>query len=112
MKEVKAFVPASRAADVLEALKQMEEQGAGILNLAAFPVQMLPHGSASGARYSVELAEGVASMVKVEALCEAGEVLRLSELIKREVGAGVGERGWIIVTGTSRVEPLGEMLGG
>lgn len=107
MKEIKAFVPASRAADVLETLKQAEEAGVGILHLAAFPVQALRHGSVSGAHYSVELAEEVAPAVKVEVLCPAGEVSRISELIAKEAGAGAGARGWIIVTPTLSAEPSG-----
>lgn len=111
MREIKAFIPASRAADMLEALKEAEDGGVGILKLAAFPVQAMSHGRVSGARYSVELAEEVTPTVKVEMLCEAGEVLRISELIKREVGVSVRGRGWIIVTRTLMAEPIGGELG-
>jgi nitrogen regulatory protein PII len=110
MREIKAFIPASRAADMLEALKEAKDGGVGILNLAAFPVQAMFHGRVSRAHYSVELAEEVTPTVKVEMLCEAGEVLRISELIKREVGAGVRGCGWIIVTQTLAVEPIGGVL--
>ena len=111
MNEIKAFVPTSRAADVLEALKEAEDNGVRIINLAAFSVQAISHGRVSGEHYSIELAEEVTPMVKVEVLCEAAEVLRISELIKKEVGSGVRGRGWIIVTQTLMAEPIGGELG-
>lgn len=108
MKEIKAFVPSSRAADVLEALKEAEDKGAGILNLAAFSVQAISRGRVSGEHYSVELAEQVTPMVKVEILCEVAEASRISEIIKKEVGSGVRERGWIVVTQVLMAEPIGD----
>ena len=108
MKKIKAFVPASRAADLLEALRWPKRGGVGILNLTVFPVQAIRRGPASDAQYLIELATEVAPTVKVEILCEAAEVSRISELIKKEVGEGAGERGWVLVTPVLSAGPIGE----
>ena len=106
MKEIKAFIPASRASDVLEALKEAEEAGAGVLNLAAFVVESLPHkrpGSGE-AHYSMELGGTVVREIKVEVLCNDEEVDKLTRLIKSTTGKGSRVDGWLIVTSGESAE--------
>jgi nitrogen regulatory protein P-II 1 len=110
MKEIKAFIPASRAADVLEALKEAEEAGAGVFNLAAFSVDALPHTrpGAPDAHYSVELGGAVVREIKIEILCRNEDAPQLIRLIKTAVGKSCRFAGWIIVTAVEAAEPVGE----
>jgi nitrogen regulatory protein P-II 1 len=106
MKEIKAFIPASRAADILEALKEAEEGGAGVLNLAAFVVESLPHkrpGSGE-AHYSMELGGTVVREIKIEVLCQDQEVDKLTRLIKTTAGKSNRTEGWLIVTSVESAE--------
>lgn len=109
MREIKAFIPASRAADVLEALKEAEERGVGILNLAVFPVEALPHErpGAAEAHYSMELGGAVIHEVKVEVLCREADVPTLMSVIRTATGTGARTAGWLMVTGVEAAEPLG-----
>jgi nitrogen regulatory protein PII len=106
MKEIKAFIPASRAADVLEALKEAEEAGAGVLNLAAFVVESLPHKrpGSSEAHYSMELGGTVVREIKIEVLCRNEEAGKLTRLIKSATGKGSHADGWLIVTSVESAE--------
>jgi nitrogen regulatory protein P-II 1 len=108
MKEIKAFIPASRAADVLEALKEAEEAGAGVLNLAAFVVESLPHKRprSGEAHYSMELGGTVVREIKVEILCQDEEVGKLTRLIKTATGKGSRIDGWLIVTSVESAEVM------
>lgn len=109
MKEIKAFIPASRAADVLEALKEAEEAGAGVFNLAAFSVDALPHKrpGAADAHYSMELGGCVVREYKVEVLCRDEDVPHLTRLIRLATGKATRCGGWIIVTNVEAVEAVG-----
>lgn len=109
MKEIKAFIPASRAADVLEALKEAEEAGSGICNLAAFSIDALPHKrpGAADVHYSMELGGCVVREYKIEVLCRDEDVPHLTRLIKTTMGKSCRCGGWIIVTNVEGVEAVG-----
>jgi nitrogen regulatory protein PII len=113
MKEIKAFIPASRAADVLEAIKEAEEAGVGVLNLATFGVDALPHARpcAPEAHYSMELGGAVVREYKVEVLCHDEDVPHLTQLIRSAAGGGSRVGGWIIVTTVDAAEPAGQAGG-
>ena len=101
MKEIKAFIHAHRAADLLQALKEAEANGTRICNLAVFTVKTLLRDTDAGeARYSMELAETVINEIKVELLCPDEVVAFLVEIIKRVAHTGDHEEGWVVVTDT------------
>lgn len=112
MKEIKAFIHAHRVSDVLQALKAAEVQGIQIRNFAVFPVKALLHDvEVKEARYSVDLGETVVNEIKIELLCPDEAVTTLVEVIQRVGHAGDHEEGWIIVTDTLMVIPIGSGVG-
>jgi nitrogen regulatory protein P-II 1 len=109
MKEIKAFIHAHRVSDVLQALKEVEAQGAQISNFAVFPVQTLLHDAErKEARYSVDFGETVINEFKIELLCPDEAVTTLVEVIQRVGHAGNHEEGWIVVTDILSAIPVGK----
>ncbi|HQC29667.1 MAG TPA: P-II family nitrogen regulator [Methylotenera sp.] len=110
MREIKAFIHAHRVSDVLQALKQVDTDGAQISNFAVFPVQALLHDTElKEARYSVSLGETVINEFKIEILCHEEAVPNLVEVIQRIGHAGDHEEGWIIVTDVLSAVPVGKV---
>lgn len=108
MKEIKAFIHAHRAADLLQALKEAEANGTRICNLAVFTVKtLLRETDAREARYSMELAETVINEIKVELICSEEAVAVLVEIIKRIARTGDHEEGWVVVTDTLLAAQIG-----
>ena len=108
MKEIKAFIHAHRAADLLQALKEAEANGTRICNLAVFTVKALLRETDAGeARYSIELAETVINEIKVELLCPDEAVAFLVEIIRRVAHTGDHEEGWVVVTDTLLAAQIG-----
>lgn len=107
MREIKAFIHAHRVSDVLQALKEVDMNGAQISNFAVFPVQALLHSTElKKARYSVDFGETVINEFKIELLCPDEAVTALVEVIQRVGHTGDHEEGWIIVTDILSAIPI------
>ncbi|HEB99973.1 MAG TPA: P-II family nitrogen regulator [Thiotrichales bacterium] len=102
MKEIKAFVHRNRAADVIHALKD-----AGFLRLSLIDTKgTLRALDKKEQEYSLELGARVITEVKLELVCQDGEVDRAVALIRENGRTGQPEAGWIFVTGIEQAIPI------
>lgn len=107
MKEIKAFIPQYRIADVLEALRDSGlcdlGAGGGCHNVHVARVQRPFAGSDPvQQQYSVELAEPVLSEYKLELLCADDLVDTLMDLVAQAAHTGQPSPGWIVVSEVER----------
>lgn len=93
MKEIKAFVHRGRAADIVHALLN-----AGFEQLSLVDVKGTLDALTPGeADYSLEYGESIITEVKIEVVCEDGDVVRAVEILRRE-GRSSRASGWIYVS--------------
>ena len=93
MKEIKAFVHRGRAADIVHALLN-----AGFDQLSLVDVKGTLDALTPGeADYSLEYGESIITEVKVEVVCEDGDIARAVEILRRE-GRSSRASGWIYVS--------------
>lgn len=110
MKEIKAYVHASRIANVIEALKSSSAWGhAGHdeHNLAVYVVKgsLVPLDDAER-HYSVELGEEIINEYKVELHCHDDDVPTLIDAIRRSARTGSTVAGWIYVVDIVSAEAI------
>lgn len=103
MKEVKAYVHRSRAADVIEALKNSSKWGGAAgdaaHNLAVYLVRgLVPTSIPEERRYSTDLGDEVVNEYKLELICEASEVGDIVRIIAAAAQTGGRHTGWITVS--------------
>lgn len=92
MKEIKAFMHRGRAADVIHALL-----GAGFTKLSVTDVKgTLKALTEAETDYSVEFGSTVITEIKVEIVCEAGQVPSALEIL-RQKGHSRRPSGWAYV---------------
>lgn len=103
MKEIKAYIPQHRIADVLQALRDSglcdARAGTGCHNLAVARVER-PMAGADPAlqHYSMELAEPVVAQFKLEVVCADDLTVPLTDAISKAAHTGQPEAGWIFVS--------------
>ena len=108
MKEIKAYIHRSRAADVIAALKECKAWGdtrAGRRhNLAVYVVKgsLMPLDGGEQ-RYSIELGDEVVNEYKLEMLCEDDEVEEIVAALASSARTGQSVAGWITVSDVSSV---------
>ena len=111
MKEIKAYIHRSRAADVIAALKECkawgDSQGGRRHNLAVYVVKgtLMPLEGGEY-RYSIELGDEVVNEYKLEMLCEDGEVDELVAALASAARTGQSLAGWITISDVSKVIPI------
>ena len=93
MKEIKAFVHRSRAADIVHGLLQAGFRQVSLVDVKATLEAVTP----DDAGYSVEFGEPVVSEVKIEVMCADAELDRAIGIVRRE-GRSRPPSGWIYVT--------------
>ena len=104
MKQIKAFIHRNRAADVIHALKC-----AGYANLSVVDVKgMLAALDAKEREYSIELGEETITEVKLELVCEDGQVDEAVRLIKENGRTGQARAGLIYVSEVCGVHVIGD----
>ena len=111
MKEIKAYIHQSRAAEVIAALKESRAWGdarAGRRhNLAVYVVKgsLMPLEGGE-ARYSTELGDEVVNEYKLEMLCEDSEVDEIVAALSQAARTGQSLAGWITVSEVVKVVPI------
>ncbi|NUZ09078.1 P-II family nitrogen regulator [Piscinibacter koreensis] len=111
MKEIKAYVHASRVADVISAIKDCAAWGADRRghrhNLAVYVVRGSLLASDSGEmHYSMDLGDEMINEYKIELICEDGEV---DDIVRDLVAAGrTGQdvAGWVTVSDLTTAVPI------
>ncbi|MDF1552615.1 MAG: P-II family nitrogen regulator [Deferrisomatales bacterium] len=99
MKEIKAFLRAERAGEVLDALGT-----AGIPNATLTHVLAVgPNIDRDGGRVSLEFGRKVNRMVKLELLCPDRDEARLVEMIRAAACTGEPGDGVVSVTNVNRL---------
>ncbi|MBE0618738.1 MAG: P-II family nitrogen regulator [Proteobacteria bacterium] len=99
MKEIKAFIRAERAGEVLDALAQ-----AGIVNTTLTHVLAVgPHVDADRSKVSLEFGRPVNRMVKLELLCPDRDEHRLLEVVRRAACTGQPGDGVLSVANVNRL---------
>lgn len=111
MKEIKAYIPNHRIADVIRALKESGQRDAdpaiGRRNLSVTAVRsLLKAVDAKEQHYSLELAEQVIDKSRLELICEDHQVDELVGIIERAARTGQAEAGWIYVTDIVKAIPV------
>ena len=107
MKEVKAYVPQDRVADVIAALKESKvwggERGDARHNLAVYLVRgMVPSSDKQDRHYSVDLGDEVVNEYKIELICAEAEVDELVQIITAAAHVNSASGGWITVVDLDR----------
>ena len=110
MKEIKAYVHASRIADVIAGLKGSAVWGDpndDEHNLAVYVVKgsLVPLDDAER-HYSLELGEEIINEYKVELHCHDDDVPALVDVIRRTARTGSAVAGWIYVMDIASAEPI------
>ncbi len=111
MKEIKAYVHASRIADVIAALKDSPawggERSGRRHNLAVYVVKgSLLALDSDEKHYSMDLGDEVINEYKLELLCEDGEVEALSAALMAAARTGQSVAGWITVIDVVSAAPI------
>jgi nitrogen regulatory protein P-II 1 len=107
MKEIKAYVPQDRVADVIAALKESKvwggERGDASHNLAVYLVRgMVPSVNRQDRHYSVDLGDEVVNEYKIELICSELEVDELVQIIVTAAHVSSTDGGWITVAQLDR----------
>lgn len=110
MKEIKAYVHASRIADVIAGLKDSPVWGNpdhDEHNMAVYIVKgsLRPLDDAER-HYSLELGEEIINEYKVELHCHDEDVPALIDVIRRAARTGSTVAGWIYVVDIVSAEPI------
>ena len=105
MKEIKAFIPRSRVADVVRALEK-----AGYRNLSVIDAKaMLKALEGKEQETSVEIGEKVIIDVKLELVCEDDKrTAEAAWIIQEKADTGQPEAGWIYVSEILKTLPIGK----
>ena len=110
MKEIKAYVHRSRAADVIAALKDLKgwgDRGPRRHNLVVYVVKgSLPPVDFAEQRYSTDLGEEVVNEYKLEVICEDHEVDEIVATLANAGRTGQSVGGWITVSDLVQVLPI------
>lgn len=94
MKEIKAYIRVAKAEDVIHALEK-----AGVPGLAAIEVKAI--GAAvepERAKFSIEYAERISPITKIELVCKDEDVVRLVNIIREKAYTGHKGDGVIFVS--------------
>jgi len=107
MKEIKAYVPQDRVADVIAALKESRvwggERGDAAHNLAVYLVRaVVPSADRQDRHYSVDLGDEVVNEYKIELICPEAEADQLVQIITTAAHVNSGSGGWITVAELDR----------
>ena len=111
MKEVKAYIHRSRAADVIAALKDCkawgDARGGRRHNLALYIVKgsLFPLDGGEHS-YSTELGDEVVNEYKLEMLCEDNEVDEIVAAVAGAARTGQSLAGWITISDVAKVVPI------
>lgn len=93
MKEIKAFVHRGRAADIVHALL-----GAGFDQISLVDVKGTLHAlTRQETEYSVEYGESVITEIKIEVVCDDGQVDQVLGLIRTK-GRTAHASGWVYIS--------------
>ncbi|MBI3752838.1 MAG: P-II family nitrogen regulator [Deltaproteobacteria bacterium] len=95
MKEIKAYIRVRKAEDVIHALEE-----AGVPGLTAIEVKAI--GAAiepERAKLSIEYAERISPITKLEVVCRDEDVVRLADIIRDKAYTGHKGDGIIFVSG-------------
>ncbi len=95
MKEVKAFIRAQKAEEVLDALEDLGISDITLLDVMGIGQHMAdPHES----KYSIKIVKKYADLAKVETVCRAADVDRVVETIRKAGYTGMKGDGMIYVS--------------
>lgn len=95
MKEIKAYIRVAKAEEVIHALEE-----AGVPGLTAIEVKAI--GAAvelERAKLSIEYAEKISPITKIEVVCKDEDVVRLVDIIREKAYTGHKGDGIIFVSG-------------
>ena len=110
MKENKAYIHRSRAADVISALKESASwsaTGGGEHNLTAYMVKGLLIPLDEGERrYSIDLGDEVIDEYKLELHCADSQVEELNQIIVASARTGQVNSGWVYITDIVNAVPI------
>jgi nitrogen regulatory protein P-II 1 len=111
MKEIKAYVHASRIADVITALKDSPawggERSGRRHNLAVYVVKgSLLALDSDETHYSMDLGDEIVNEYKLELLCDDDELETLSAALMEAARTGQAVAGWITVIDVVSATPI------
>ena len=102
MKEVKAYIHHGRVAAIVRAL-----EAAGFRQLSVLDVKgMLRALSEREQEYSIELGVKVTHEIRLELVCEDGDVDRAVQLIRHHGRTGQRVAGWVYVSPIEQAWPI------
>jgi len=94
MKEIKAFIHRNRISDVVHELKQAGYKYISVVDVLG----LLKALSSQEQQYSVDLGTKVVSEIKLELVCDDGQLDDAIDIISRKGRTGQKTAGWIYVT--------------
>jgi len=94
MKEIKAFIHRNRISDVVHELKQAGYKYISVVDVLG----LLKALSSQEQQYSVALGTKVVSEIKLELVCDDGQLDDAIDIISRQGRTGQKTAGWIYVT--------------
>ncbi|WP_417461175.1 P-II family nitrogen regulator [Kordiimonas sp.] len=94
MKEIKAFIHRNRISDVVHELKQAGYKYISVVDVLG----LLKALSSQEQQYSVDLGTKVVSEIKLELVCDDGQLDDAIDIISRQGRTGQKTAGWIYVT--------------
>jgi len=94
MKEIKAFIHRNRISDVVHELKQAGYKYISVVDVLG----LLKALSSQEQQYSVDLGTKVVSEIKLELVCDDGQLDDAIDIISRTGRTGQKTAGWIYVT--------------
>lgn len=97
MKEIKAYIRVIKAEDVIHALEE-----AGVPGFTAIEVKAIGRAiEPERAKYSIEYAEKISPITKIEVVCKEEDVERLVDIIREKAYTGHKGDGIIFVSDVS-----------
>ncbi|WCL52904.1 P-II family nitrogen regulator [Gimibacter soli] len=94
MKEIKAFIHRNRISDVVHELKQAGYKYISVVDVLG----LLKALGSQEQQYSVDLGTKVVSEIKLELVCDDGQLDDAIDIISRQGRTGQKTGGWIYVT--------------
>ena len=95
MKEIKAYIRLIKAEEVIHALEKADVPGFTAIEVKAIGAAVEPER----AKFSIEYAEKVSPITKIELVCKGEDVVRLVDIIKETAYTGHKGDGIIFVSG-------------
>ena len=95
MKEIKAYIRLIKAEEVIHALEKADVPGFTAIEVKAIGAAVEPER----AKFSIEYAEKISPITKIELVCKDEDVVRLVDIIKETAYTGHKGDGIIFVSG-------------